>query len=75
MVESNRVLEETVKKETNTREERLQLTIEEYNYNNYVEYINRKEKVEDEDPPRVIIIDLWYNIIKKGKKWLDLYKT
>ena len=38
MVESNRVLEETVKKETNTREERLQLTIEEYNYNNYVNF-------------------------------------
>ena len=75
MVKNNKVIEEINNNEDYFKEERLQITIEEYNYNNYVEYINRKEKEEDENPPRVIIIDLWYNIIKKGKKWLDLYKT
>ena len=75
MVKNNKSIEEINNNEDYFKEERLQITIEEYNYNNYVEYINRKEKEEDEDPPRVIIIDLWYNIIKKGKKWLGLYKT
>jgi len=58
MVKNNKVIKEINNNEDYFKEERLQITIEEYNYNNYVEYINRKEKEEDEDPPRVIIIDL-----------------
>ena len=62
------VLEETNNNEV--KEERLQISIEEYNYVNYISYINRKEVKEEKETPRVIIIDLWYNFIKKGKKWV-----
>ena len=58
MVKNNKTIEEINNNKDYFKEERLQITIEEYNYNNYVEYINRKAKEKDEDPPRVIIIDL-----------------
>ena len=75
MIKNNKVVEEIINTDCNIKEERLQITIEEYNYNNYINYINRKEQKEVEESPRVIIIDLWYNINKKGKKWVLAYKT
>lgn len=49
-----------IKKENQSeqKEQRLNLTIEEYNYNNYVKYINNKKKETEEETPRVIIIDI-----------------
>lgn len=46
-------------KQSEQKEQRLEITIEEYNYNNYVEYINKKKQETEEETRRVIIIDIW----------------
>lgn len=45
-------------KQSEQKEQRLEITIEEYNYNNYVEYINKKKQETEEETRRVIIIDI-----------------